>query len=304
MHNQIRKLRKYTVLRSISEYIYQKTHQQIKPEFYSLNDGIQACNEWAFKIPNEYDVIIGVPRAGLMFANIIACRLGRPLSTPDNFLRGEMWFSHDSPMPTEIKKVLVVEDSVGFGKQITSAAKKIKSAFPDLQVEKAGLFVLPQSLDKVDYVFEVKDEPNIFEWNMLTATWSWGDVVSSLDGVLCFECPIGWDNSPEKYLKFIQGTKPLLIPNYPLKAIVTERPESARELTESWLKRYNVKYDALVMRPDELAPNFENSVKIKSEVAKAVKPFWLWERNYEKAREIHRRSEVPVLCTQTMTLFS
>ena len=96
----------------------------------------------------------------------------------------------------------------------------------------------------------------------------------------------------------------MLIPTYPLKAIVTARPESVRALTEKWLARHNVKYDYLIMRPDDMAANFDNVVKMKVDVAKLIKPFWVWERNYEAAKEIHRRAKRPVLCTQTMTLFS
>ncbi len=239
-----------------------------------------------------------------MYANILACKLGRPLSTPDNFLRGEIWFSHDASPPQEITTVLVVEDSVGMGKQIGSAAKRIEAAYPYLKVEKASLFVVPQSKGIVEHAYAVKDEPNIFEWNMLTATWSWGDVVSSLDGVLCFSCPHSLRIDPEKYVKYAERAKPLLVPTYPLKAIVTMRPESMRELTEAWLERHNVKYECLVMRPDELPETFETCVKIKSDVAGRVKPFWFWEQNQAEAEEIHRRSDVPVLCTKTMTLIA
>jgi len=239
-----------------------------------------------------------------MFANILACKLGRPLSTPDNFLRGEIWFSHDAPMPQEIKKVLVVEDSVGMGKQIGSAAKRIEASNPNLKVEKASLFVVPQSKGAVDHVFTVKQEPNIFEWNILTATWSWGDVVSSLEGVLCFSCSTHMQNDLENYTKYFVRAKPMLIPTYPLKAIVTMLPESVRAPTEAWLRRYNFKYESLVMRPDELPMSFETSVMIKTDVARLVKPFWFWEQNRAEAEEIHRRADVPVLCTETMTLMA
>jgi len=116
--------------------VYSKLHRPKKPQFFNINDSIQACTQWTHQIPNIYDVIIGVPRAGLLYANILACKLGRPLSTPDNFLRGEIWFSHDAPSPQEITRVLVVEDSVGMGKQIGSAAGRIENAFPYLEVEK------------------------------------------------------------------------------------------------------------------------------------------------------------------------
>jgi len=82
------------------------------------------------------------------------------------------------------------------------------------------------------------------------------------------------------------------------------RPESMRTSTEEWLERYNVKYESLVMRPNELQDTFETSVKIKSEIAQIVKPFWFWENNPAEAEAIHTRSNVPVLCIKTMTLIA
>lgn len=208
MQNLLKNLPKSTKLHVVNRYLYNKTHPTLPMTFFSVNDGVQACNQWAQILPNDFDVIIGIPRAGLMFANIIACKFGRPLSTPDNFLRGELWFSHDSPMPSEVKKVLIVEDSVGFGKQITAVTKKIKAAYPDLEVETAGLFVIPQSKNLVDYSYAVKREPNLFEWNILTATWSWGDVVSALDGVICSAPTADWKDSPKELANHIQNAKP------------------------------------------------------------------------------------------------
>lgn len=302
MQNPIKIIRKHPKFQSLNRYRHNKTRPTPPMSFFSVNDGIHACNQWAENLPNDFDVIIGIPRAGLMFANIIACKFGRPLTTPDNFLRGELWFSHDSPMPSEVKKVLVVEDSVGFGKQITAVTAKIKAAYPHLQVETAGLFVIPQSKNLVDYSYAVKREPNLFEWNILTATWSWGDVVSTLDGVICSVPTPDWKDSSQKLVSHIQTAKPLLIPTYPLKAIVTERPERSRDLTEQWLERNNVKYEDLLMLPDSIQPKPENVISMKVEVARHVKPFWFWEQNPQQAREIHRRTRVPVLCTDEMRL--
>jgi hypoxanthine phosphoribosyltransferase len=302
MQNPLKIIQKYTLLHTVNQYLYNKIHPTPPMTFFSVNDGVQACNQWAEQLPNDFDVIIGVPRAGLMFANIIACKFGRPLSTPDNFLRGELWFSHDAPMPSEVKKVLVVEDSVGFGKQITSVTAKLKAAYPNLQIETAGLFVIPQSKDLVDYSYAVKEEPNLFEWNILTATWSWGDVVSTLDGVLCSKPNVDWQQSPDKLIAQIKAAKPLLIPTYPLKAIVTDRPESTRDLTEQWLEKNNVKYENLIMLPDSIQPTAENVISIKCDVAKHIKPFWFWEQNIDHAIEIHRRARIPVLSTDEMRL--
>lgn len=57
-------------------------------EIITIRDAVTSTLKWAEIIPRDFDVIIGVPRSGLLFANVLASKLGLPLSTPDNYVRG------------------------------------------------------------------------------------------------------------------------------------------------------------------------------------------------------------------------
>lgn len=65
--------------------------------FVSFNDGLIFSADWASRIPRKFDVVIGIPRSGIAIAQIIAQKHGVALSAPENFLRGELWHSKDSP---------------------------------------------------------------------------------------------------------------------------------------------------------------------------------------------------------------
>jgi len=49
---------------------------------------IMLVKQWAETLPNEFDVLIGVPQNGFWIAGILALKFGRPLSTVDNYVQG------------------------------------------------------------------------------------------------------------------------------------------------------------------------------------------------------------------------
>ena len=271
--------------------------------FYSIQEAIDLTIKESKRIPNVYDVIIGVPRAGLLFANIIASKYGRPLSTPDNFVRGEFWYSQDQPIPKAMRAALIVDDSVSSGKTMKNSLEKIQKAFPNLLIHTASVFVEPQMKNSVNYALKVKKGPNLFEWNIMSATWIYGPVIADMDGVLCEECPAEFDDDGEKYVEWIKNAAPRLLPTYSLKAIVTARLEKYREVTDTWLREHNVKYEQLIMLPVDTKQDrtFAKIINLKSGAVTATKPFWMWESDPMEARQIYLKTLIPVLCINTMT---
>jgi hypothetical protein len=58
------------------------------------------------------------------------------------------------------------------------------------------------------------------------------------------------------------------------------------------------------MLPDELKQDrtFQKVVNLKSETAKSIKPFWIWESDPYEAEQIHLKTKLPVLCIRNMVL--
>lgn len=83
------------------------------------------------KIPQDTDIIIGIPRSGIVPAFMIATLQNKPLSTMDSFLagiierRGTTRHSGFIPKMDQIRKILIVDDSIQSGKSMSRAKKLI-----------------------------------------------------------------------------------------------------------------------------------------------------------------------------------
>lgn len=253
-------------------------------QLVSLPMGVYVAEKLAMKLPQHYDCVIGVPRNGLLFANIIASKLGLPLSTPENFLRNEIWQSKKVEKPSFYNRVLLLEDSYALtSTQLTIVTQQIKRQFPNLEIETASVFINPDATGTVDYYGIIKQPHNIFEWNLLTACGVFGSLCMDLDGVLCK------NSNPQQ---------PYLIPKFPIQAIITARFENERLETEKWLVAQGLKYERLLMRSD----NSVSNIDFKVQWLKKLKPFWFWESEHGEALTIHKKTKLPVLDVETMTI--
>lgn len=255
-------------------------------------------------IPNEFDCVIGIPRAGLMFANIIASAYGCPLATPEGFVRGEVWFASECSYSKNFKKVLVVEDSLYTGKQLKVAVGRLTDYNPEMTIKTASLFVKTGYDVQVDYVLLEHKNWTIGEWNLLTSLGFMGRLGVDLDGVLGEDCPIGVDDDGVRYREWLRHAQPLLIPRFAVEAVVTSRLEKYRAETETWLKQNGVKYKELIMLdlPSAKQRSLEAVVKHKAEAIRQADLEWFWESNWNEAEQIHGKVHVPVLCVSRMQL--
>ena len=271
----------------------------IRVNFYSFNEAMNMTAKWADTLPSDFDVVIGIPRSGLFIANMIALKFGKPLSTPDNFIQGEIWHTSTGTIPKKIEKVLLVEDAVRYGRVLTQALKQLKKFDANLTIKVASFIVRPEALGMIDY-YLMPIEPrvtNICEWTLLSCQTT-GKLDVDMDGVLCKECTPEIDADEVKYIDWLKSVEPHMIPNFQFEAIITSRLEKYRPQTEAWLKEHGVKYKSLMMMDlnDKSAKTFKNVVAHKVRCIKQTKPYWFWESNIAQANAIHRKTGKPVLC--------
>jgi hypoxanthine phosphoribosyltransferase len=131
---------------------------------------------FAEKIPNDYDVIVGLPRAGLIVASIIASKFGRPLSTPNNFVRGEVWKSRTVEKP-RIRRILLVDEIIASGQSMRLAVEKLLRFDSSLVIHTAALLRYERSVVVVDYNLRKKDYGLVLEWE--TVKEQYGDSCSN-----------------------------------------------------------------------------------------------------------------------------
>lgn len=264
------------------------------------------------EIPKDIDLIVGNPRSGMIPAYMIGAFLNMPVSTLDEYLNNIQSFSGERPLNSHsnrYRKILVVDDSVNSG----NALNKLKNR---LSVKKTGdhveyiffaVYVTEQSRGMVDFYASVCEQPRIFQWNYL-----YHNVLSvsclDIDGVLCVDPTPEQNDDGEKYIDFILNAKPLYIPNYKIKALVTSRLEKYRKQTEEWLKRNDVQYDELYMLD---LPSKEERIrlgshgKFKAEIYKKLEGSVLFvESEREQAIEIAEIARKPVISLYTDEFFS
>jgi len=267
----------------------------------SYEEAAMYTKQLAKKIPNNFDVIIGIPRSGIFIADILATKFGRPLTTPDLFVDGKIWESSLIKKPKNIQRVLLVDDSASSGKALDEATKKILRYNPKLTIKKAVLISTPNGKKYVDYVQLIKKPKHLLEWQLIQ-NFKLTKFSVDFDGVLCEDCPRGVGLIEEEYIEWMKNAKPFMIPINEIDTIITSRLEKYRDITEKWLKENNCKYKKLKMinLKSDYKKNLNTVISFKVNAIKESKPELFWESNFREAYEINKKTKVPVLCTDEM----
>ena len=201
------------------------------------------------KVPTDIDLVVGVPRSGMLPAYIIGLALNKKVCSLSEFTHGILVNAgvRKTNSKGTIKKILVVDDSVNTGlamqkvrKELAVFTKKYKFTF--LAVYTSG----EEATKYVDIALNVLPQPRMFQWNYLYHGFM-SDACYDMDGVLCVDPTEEENDDGEKYIKFIKNATPLYLPNRPIGYIVTSRLEKYRKETEGWLDKHGIKYKKLYM---------------------------------------------------------
>lgn len=258
-------------------------------------------------IPRDFDLIVGVPRSGMLPANLLSLYLNRPYTDIHSFMNGHIYKAGARGQFFDIKqfkKILVVDDSVASGAALQECKENLKQLETEFDIKYCAVYVIPGKEKSVDYYFETVPLPRYFQWNILNHT-TLEKACFDIDGVLCADPLPEQNDDGEKYIDFILNAPPLFIPGSKIGTIVTSRLEKYRAQTETWLKANNVKYNDLVMLdlPDMEARQKANNHGTHKAKAYMAKPYVLFvESEYGQAMEINRLSKKPVLCTENFEM--
>ena len=273
-----------------------------KMVFVSNEQMIGWVEEWSRDLPRDIDVVVGVPRSGLLIGALLATRLGKPLSTPDLFVHDKYWLSNSIPANAG-GRVLLVEDSVRTGNTL-ERQRAILEKKPGITITTAALITSKKHAESLDYFFRIMDNPRLFEWNMIHAK-NVNVLATDLDGVLCEDCPPGYDADEEAYSAWLDCARPYLIPVFEIDAVITSRLERYRSQTEQWLRRNGVRYRELLMwdvpsKDDRGVLYAANKVRHLL----ALKPDLYWESNAAQAKAIWNETGIPTLSVEDKALYA
>jgi uncharacterized HAD superfamily protein/orotate phosphoribosyltransferase len=258
-------------------------------------------------LPKDFDLIVGVPRSGMLPANLLALYLNKPFTDIHSFLNGHIYKAGARGQFFDVKdykKVLVVDDSIASGSAMIEVRENLKHLENDFSISYCAIYVIPGKEKMVDYYFEVVPLPRYFQWNVFNHT-TLEKACFDIDGVLCVDPTDDQNDDGPKYIDFILNAPPLFIPGAKIGTIVTSRLEKYRKETETWLAKHKVKYNDLVMLdlPDMAARQKANSHGDFKASVYMSKPYVLFiESNLHQAIQINQIAKKPVLCTENFEM--
>lgn len=195
---------------------------------------------------SAFDVVVGIPRSGMIPASIIATYLQMPLATLEGYCSGLVHGRSGKPV-TASDRILLVDDTSNKGGAMQRALKLIgKRARSVTRMAVYGPYQVEEPAKIIDLWLEDCRGPRAFTWNMAKHArlkrWAF-----DFDGVLCRDPTKAENDDGPAYRRFLLEAEPLFLPTRPIGHIVTCRLEKYRGETMAWLKRHGIQCDQLHM---------------------------------------------------------
>lgn len=243
------------------------------------------------KIPMGIDLVVGIPRSGLIVSTLIAEYTNKPSTDIFSYLAGvgNYKLNSGSFAPSTnyeaVRTVLLVDDAMGVGLTMERAKSMILEKFPSVKIITCVAFVEDFSVEKVDVYFSIlKDQ--FLPWSVLKRGIS--DACVDIDGFLTEDVPADMDDDGVKYIQFLTTQRPKFIPDRKINTLVTGRLSKYRGITEEWLHKHNVSYGDLIMCPlgSKKERDTQDMGSFKAEVFKRLNLPLFIESNYREAKRI------------------
>ena len=266
-----------------------------------------------FRIPRDIDLVVGVPRSGLLAANILSLNLHRPLTDVEGLIAGRLL---GSGMRTEWSetmldasrrlKVFVLDNSIHSGREMARVRERLESASLPHEIIYGAVYALPESRQLVDFHFEVVPQVRVFQWNLMHHCLL-DQCCVDIDGVLCRNPTKDENDDGPQYEDFLKNVAPNFVPATPIGWLVTCRLEKYRHLTEHWLHQHGIVYRHLVMmdlpsKAARLASGSHGSFKAK--VFAETNAALFIESSASQAYEIAAATGKQVFCLETARMES
>ena len=152
----------------------------------------------------QIDLVVGIPRSGMIPAYMIALALNIHCIDLQSFLRNEppkrgntRKFKEKYASAWDAEKILLVDDSISSGKSMEEAYEKIPDRLKN-KITKLAIYAENTKTNNLDIYLEKVPQPRVFEWNIYHH-----NILSisgiDIDGVLCVDPTPEENDDGEKY---------------------------------------------------------------------------------------------------------
>jgi orotate phosphoribosyltransferase len=250
------------------------------------------------RVPRDVELVVGIPRSGLLAANLVAMHLNLPLADLDGYREGRLLRGRKgcgSPESVaDFRRIAVIDDSVFSGNAMRKAKAVLDGLAHDRVLYFGAVYAAPEAGEPVDFFFEECPSPRAFEWNMMHHAGILRSACVEIDGVLCRRPTAGETQDIEAFRNFARHAEPLVPCSSRIKMIVSGRPEALRGDTERWLGERGIECRQLILLGGRDIP------EAKARIYGADRENLLFiEGDPEQAREIANRTGKPVFCANT-----
>jgi hypoxanthine phosphoribosyltransferase len=214
------------------------------------------------KFSGDWDLVVGVPRSGMVPAYMIALALNINCTDISSWVNNyplrkglTRCVRKDLSSPWEAQKVLIVDDSIMTGDSIRNEI----DALPDWLAARASTLAIysgkPIRSD-IDIILEFLPHPRAFEWNIFHHNIMSRSCIC-LEGMMMSEKEFGDDTSTTRFR---------YLPSRDIDTIVTSQNESSRHEVEALLMANGVSYHNLIMdKKNNNVMTMDSLVKFKTE---------------------------------------
>jgi uncharacterized HAD superfamily protein/hypoxanthine phosphoribosyltransferase len=268
---------------------------------------------WERTLP-LFDIVVGIPRSGLIPAAYLALKRNiryvefeHFLQDPDKAVASAIVRKINPLFGKEVgNRVLIVDDSAG--KDCNTIrhfkAKLDKHSAYDISF---GVVYAEATNPELHFFHRLLSKPRIFEWNVFRH-YILGHSLLDIDGVVCEDWTGKETDNDSVYLNHVRNVRPLHVPQLPVLGFVTGRLEKYRDHTNNWLLRHDIRYQQLHMydaeTPAQRRQAGDAAIR-KAQVYSSYPRAKLFiESSYSQATKIFEITRKPVLCIDTMTMFS
>ena len=256
------------------------------------------------RLPRGIDLVVGVPRSGLLAANLLSLALNVPLTDVDGLLARRVLAAGRTRRPAAIdrppdgpRRIVVIDDSIFMGHSMTAVRRRIEEAGVAGEITTVAVYGNLDAHPDADVVLEAVPQPRLFQWNVFHHGHLEHCCVD-IDGVLCCDPSPSENDDGPAYERFLVSATPMIVPTRPIGWLVTSRLEKYRRETEAWLEAAGIEYRHLVMLDlPSMAERRRSRAhgSFKASVYRDCEALLFIESEHEQAIEIAEGSGKPVL---------